>query len=138
MKLTTSKYLIYPLCSIILLALFSSIKHSQPVKQEELRKTEEKIPDQNSENEQIIANIYYTEKNNSYTVIISPAIDKDAIAYAIYNKSYQRTGWDYLAISAYEKKDNKYNDSMKAFAMGYIEGYITKEAITHNFYNMIR
>ena len=137
MKLTSSKYLIYPICSIFIFAIFSSIKHSPPDKREILRKTEEKIPDQNSENEQIIANIYYTEKNNSYTVLISQAIDKDAIAYAIYNKSYQRTGWDYLAISAYEKKDDKYNDSMKAYAMGYIEGYITKDAITHNFFNMI-
>ena len=137
MKLTSSKYLIYPICSIFIFAIFSSIKHSPPDKREILRKTEEKIPDQNSENEQIIANIYYTEKNNSYTVLISPAIDKDAIAYAIYNKSYQRTGWDYLAISAYEKKDDKYNDSMKAYAMGYIEGYITKDAISHNFFNMI-
>lgn len=100
-------------------------------------KTEEKSSYKSEENEQIIANIYYNRQNNNYSVIISSTTDKEAVAYAIYNKSYQRTGWDYLAISAYEKNDDKYNDSMKAYAMGYIEGHITKDSITQNFFNMI-
>ena len=137
MRFLAPKYLVYPICTLILFALFGSIKYSPSDKQEELRKTEENSSYKNEENEQIIANIYYNEQNNNYSVIISSTADKEAIAYAIYNKSYQRTGWDYLAISSYEKNDDKYKDSMKAYAMGYIEGYITKDSITQNFFNMI-
>ena len=137
MRFLAPKYLVYPICTLILFALFGSIKYSPSDKQEELRKTEENLSYKNEENEQIIANIYYNEQNNNYSVIISSTADKEAIAYAIYNKSYQRTGWDYLAISSYEKIEDKYNDSMKAYAMGYIEGYITKDSITQNFFNMI-
>lgn len=137
MRFLAPKYLVYPICTLILFALFGSIKYSPSDKQKELRKTEENSSYKNEENEQIIANIYYNEQNNNYSVIISSTADKEAIAYAIYNKSYQRTGWDYLAISSYEKNDDKYNDSMKAYAMGYIEGYITKDSITQNFFNMI-
>ena len=107
------------------------------IKLEELRKTSESSSYKDGENEQIIANIYYNKTYNNYSVIESSTPDKDAIAYAIYNKSYQRTGWDYLVVSSYEKNDSKYNDSIKAYAMGYIEGYLTNVSISQNFYNMI-
>ena len=143
MQFLYSKHFIYLICSLTFFCLFGSIAHLLPPfleknnKLEDLRKLEERFSYKDGENEQIIVNIYYNEKNNNYSVLESSTTDEDAIAYAIYNKSYQRTGWDYLAISAYEKNDSKYNDSIKAYAMGYIEGYITKDSITQNFFNMI-
>ena len=59
------------------------------------------------ENERTIMNIYY-EKDN-YVTNKSKSIDKNAIAYAIYDKSYERVGWDFLAVGTYEKNDSKYN-----------------------------
>ena len=123
MQFLYSKHFIYLICSLTFFVLFGSIAHLLPSfleknnKSEELRKLEEGSSYKDGENEQIIVNIYYNEKNNNYSVIETTTTDDDAIAYAIYNKSYQRTGWDYLAISAYEKNDSKYNDSIKAYAM---------------------
>ena len=91
------------------------------------------IPD---ENERIILNIYY-ENNNSFSTKNSTNIDEEAIAYAIYNKSYERIGWDFLAIGTYEKNDNKYKDEDKAYAMGYLEGALTKDRI-YPFFNNIK
>ena len=89
------------------------------------------------ENEQIIMNFYYSEKYNNSTTKISNKRDENAVASAIYNKSYEKTGWDYLAISTYEKKDNKYNDSIKAYAMGYLEGVLTKDRIYSHYTNFM-
>ena len=89
-------------------------------------------------NEQIIMNCYYSNENNSYITNISNKRDENALASAIYNKTYEKIGWDYLSISTYEKNDKKYNDSIKAYAMGYLEGKLTKERIYSqytNFYN---
>ena len=84
--------------------------------------------------EQIIMNIYYNNKN--YSLIESNKKDENAIAYAIYNRSYEIKGWDFLSISTYDKKDGKYNDENKAYAMGYLEGFITKDRIYSYFTNM--
>ena len=84
-------------------------------------------------NEQIIANIYYDKTNKNFTINVSETKDNNSIAYAIYNKSYERTGWDFLSISTYDKNDNKYEDSQKAYAMGYLEGYLTKDRISSYF-----
>ena len=88
------------------------------------------------ENEQIIMNIYYNKESKNYTLNESTEIDQSATAYAIYNRSYERTGWDFLAISTYGKKDGKYDDSDKAYAMGYLEGYLTKDKIYSYFISM--
>ena len=87
-----------------------------------------------NENEKTIMNIYY-EKDN-YVPKKSKSIDKNAIAYAIYEKSYERVGWDFLSIGSYEKNDSKYKDEDKAYAMGYLEGILTKERIYSYFINM--
>lgn len=91
------------------------------------------IKSENS-NEQIIMNCYYSNENNSYITNTSNKRDENALANAIYNKTYEKIGWDYLAISTYEKNDSKYNDSMKAYAMGYLEGILTKDRI-YPYYN---
>ena len=88
------------------------------------------------ENEQIIVNIYYDKENKNYKLDESANVDENATAYAIYNRSYERTGWDFLAISTYDKKDDKYDDSDKAYAMGFLEGYLTKDKIYSYFMSM--
>ena len=89
------------------------------------------------EDEQIITNLYYNKETGMCTIGETHFIDENAIAYAIYNNSYERTGWDFLAIATYDKKDSKYDDSDKAYAMGYLEGYITKERIYTFYKNVI-
>ena len=61
-------------------------------------------------NENIIMNFYYSEENGSCITNTSNKRDENAIASAIYNKTYEKIGWDYLVISSYQKTDNKYND----------------------------
>ena len=87
-------------------------------------------------NENIIMNFYYSEENGSCITNISNKIDENAIASAIYNKTYEKIGWDYLAISSYQKTDNKYNDSIKAYGMGYLEGVLTKNRIFSYYTNL--
>ena len=96
------------------------------------------LTQQIEEGEHIIMNMYYNKENDSYTTVISEKPDENALAYAIYNKSYEYKGWDFLSISSYAKKDKKYNDTIKSYAMGYLEGILTKDKI-HQFYtNIIR
>ena len=57
-------------------------------------------------NESIIMNLYYSEETN-FTTNISDKRDENAIANALYNKSYEKIGWDYLSISSDTNKDNK-------------------------------
>ena len=90
------------------------------------------------EGEQIIMNMYYHKDNDSYTTENSEKPDENALAYAVYNKSYEYKGWDFLSISSYSKNDKKYNDSMKSYAMGYLEGILTKERIYQFYTNIIR
>jgi hypothetical protein len=80
-------------------------------------------------------NFYYSEKNGNCITNTSNKRDENAIASAIYNKTYEKIGWDYLAISSYQKTDNKYNDSIKAFGMGYLEGVLTKNRIFSHYTN---
>ena len=85
--------------------------------------------------ESIIMNCYYSNENNTYITNISDKRDENALSSAIYNKTYEKIGWDYLSISTYEKNDSKYNDSMKSYAMGYLEGMLTKDRIFSQYKN---
>ena len=71
----------------------------------------------------------YINESNVITTKISDKRDEDALASAVYKKSYEKIGWDYLSIATYEKNDKKYNDSSKAYAMGFLEGTLTNERI---------
>ena len=86
------------------------------------------------DNERTIMNVYY-EKNKYFTKK-SKSIDQNAIAYAIYEKSFERVGWDFLAVGSYEKNDSKYTNEDKAYAMGYVEGILTKDRIYPYFIDM--
>jgi len=85
-------------------------------------------------NEEIIMNCYINE-SNVITTKISDKRDEDALASAVYKKSYEKIGWDYLSIATYEKNDKKYNDSSKAYAMGFLEGTLTNERIYSHYKN---
>ena len=90
----------------------------------------------NENNDSIIMNLYYSEEGDNFTTTISDKRDSNALASAIYNKTYEKIGWDYLSISSYEKKDNKFNDSLRAYGMGYIEGILTKDRIYSHYLNL--
>ena len=86
------------------------------------------------ENEKTIMNIYY--ENDTYVTKKSESIDKSAVAYAVYEKSFERIGWDFLSVGSYEKSDNKYKNEDKAYAMGYLEGVLTKDRIYPYYINL--
>ena len=96
--------------------------------------TSNQVPEQN---EQIIMNCDYSKDNNNFTIKESNTRDENTIASVIYNKSYERIGWDYLSISSYTKRDDRYKDSLKAYAMGYLEGILTKNRIYSHYTNFI-
>ena len=77
----------------------------------------------------------YINESNVITTKISDKRDEDALASAVYKKSYEKIGWDYLSIATYEKNDKKYNDSSKAYAMGFLEGTLTNERIYSHYKN---
>ena len=52
----------------------------------------------------------YTDKQHTNKGIMSTILgilDLASIAYAIYNNSYEKTGWDFIYVSSYEKRDNR-------------------------------
>ena len=87
--------------------------------------------------ENIIMNLYYSKTSGKYIPKISSSIDPYAIASANYTNSYTTKGWDFLTISSYSLDDNKYSDSSKAYAMGYIEGVINNERIYQIYRNLM-
>jgi hypothetical protein len=84
------------------------------------------------EDEEISASIYPKDAG-SYEIKFF--YDPTSIAYAKYKKSLHSSGWDFLTLSSNIEKDNKYSDEMKAYASGYLEGYLTHERIWNHFLN---
>ena len=89
------------------------------------------------EEEKTIMNLYYSKTSGKFTPKKSTSIDKDAVASATYINSYETKGWDFLTISSYEKPDNKYDDSIKSYAMGYLEGILNKDRIFSIYRNLM-
>lgn len=87
--------------------------------------------------EPILASIYYNKVTGKYT-ITKGIYDTNAIAYAKYTPNFEEIGWDYLTLSSYTGPDtSKYRDLDKAYAMGYLEGYITSHRI-YTFYSNVK
>ena len=84
-----------------------------------------------------IMNAYYSKTSGKFTTKISTSIDKEAVASATYINSYTTKGWDFLTISSYDKPDNKYEDSIKSYAMGYLEGILNKDRIFSVYRNLM-
>ena len=85
-----------------------------------------------TENEVKIMNIYYID--GKYECRYEDKVNEESLAGAIYQKKYEQIGWDYLAISS---TSLNYDDSQKAYAMGYIEGVITKDRI-YDFFKIVQ
>ena len=83
----------------------------------------------------IEASIYYIKTTGKYKVV-EGKIDKMAAAWGTYTPSYEKKGWDFLAISSYEGIDDKYSDEIKNYAMGYLEGVLTYKRIFPSYYNL--
>ena len=81
------------------------------------------------------ASVYYIKTTGEYKVI-EGVFDKTATAYAIYTASYETKGWDFLTLSSYEGKDDKYSDEVKNYAMGFLEGVLTYKRIYAAYYNL--
>jgi hypothetical protein len=82
--------------------------------------------------EEISASIYHLEGDKFE---IKYQYDVNAIAYAKYKKSLLTTGWDFLSVSSSLNQDEKYTDDLRAYAFGYLEGYITAERIWSHYIN---
>ena len=89
------------------------------------------------EDEKTIMNLYYSKTNGKFTPKLSSSIDKDSVASATYINSYESKGWDFLSISSYEEPDNKYEDSIKSYGMGYLEGILNKNRIFSVYRNLM-
>ena len=91
----------------------------------------------NDEDETITMNLYYSKVSGKFTPKNSSSIDKEAVASATYINSYKTKGWDFLTVSSYDKPDYKYEDSIKAYAMGYLEGILNKDRIFSIYRNLM-
>ena len=83
----------------------------------------------------IEASCYYIKTTGKYKVVLN-VIDKMAAAYATYIPSYETKGWDFLTLSSYDGIDDKYQDEIKNYAMGYLEGVLTYKRIYPSYYNL--
>ncbi len=85
------------------------------------------------------ASVYLADNSsnlgNPPVLEIKMVYDTESIAYAKYSERLMSTGWDFLTLSSYTKNDGKYSDSLKAYAFGYLEGYLTSKRISTHFQN---
>ena len=85
--------------------------------------------------ETIEASIYYIKQTRKY-IVKKGKYDEKAIAFGKYIPLYHEKGWDFLTISTYQGRDNKYSDHSKSYAMGYLEGVLTADRIYAHWINM--
>ncbi|XP_071092880.1 putative phospholipase B-like 2 [Haliotis cracherodii] len=76
----------------------------------------------------------YDETSGRFQVLEGFATE-DSLAWAQFINSVNETGWGYLELSAQYEYDEKYNDSMLAYAAGLVEGYVTRDLITMHWEN---
>lgn len=89
----------------------------------------------NNDFEEIMASVKYNKKTNEYSIKFGE-YDLNAPAFCKYTKSMESIGWDKLSISSYDSRNHQYTDSVKSYAMGYLEGYLTAPRIWNHFLNM--
>jgi hypothetical protein len=83
----------------------------------------------------IRASCVYDSETKKFTVMMG-VWDEDAAAYGTYKPDMEQTGWDKLAITSYPWEEvDEYPDEVKAYAMGYLEGYLTFKRIWNHYQN---
>lgn len=74
-------------------------------------------------------------KENNQFVLKVGSLDKDGLAYGVYNDSFMSTGWGVLDVKAgYSSKS--YDENDVAYAAGYLEGYLTSRQIYQHIVNL--
>ncbi|KAJ8037244.1 Phospholipase B-like 1 [Holothuria leucospilota] len=74
-------------------------------------------------------------KQNGEFVIKLGVLDKEGLAYGVYNDTFQTTGWGVLNVKAgYSSK--KYLENDVALAAGFLEGYLTSREIFQHTVNI--
>ena len=81
--------------------------------------------------DEIRASVYYD--NNTQKFRFSEEYDENAVAYGLYSKTLETLGWDFISISS--NIEPRYNAKTKAYAMGYLEGVLTKDRIFSHYIN---
>lgn len=80
----------------------------------------------------ISATVYF--KNNTYS--IRPGIlDKEGLAYGVFNDTILKSGWNTLNIRA-GFSNQKYQDENLMYAAGYLEGFLTSQQIYQHLTNV--
>jgi hypothetical protein len=87
----------------------------------------------NFQSDVIEASVRYHFQDGTYTVVNT--LDIESPAYGTFTKSLEVKGWDTLAISSYQGENMKYSDETKSYAMGYLEGVLTKDRIWTHYQN---
>ena len=86
--------------------------------------------------EELIASVYYLRTSGKFKVVYGDKLDPDAVATATYKTEYEKEGWDYLSLQSYQGDDNKYQDHIKSYGMGFLEGVMTHQRIYPFYLNM--
>lgn len=86
--------------------------------------------------EELIASVYYLRTSGKFKVVYGDKLDPDAVATATYKTEYEKEGWDYLTLQSYQGDDNKYQDHIKSYGMGFLEGVMTHQRIYPFYLNM--
>ena len=89
-----------------------------------------------SDNEKIM-NCYFSKTTGKFSVLESSSLDYNAVASGTFIENEAESGWNFLTIAAYEKDDGRYEDEIKAYAMGYLEGVLTKDKIWDFYPNLL-
>ena len=86
----------------------------------------------NSNDSYVKASVYLDNQTGKYR--FSENYDENAVAYGMFTKKLETDGWDYLSISS--NIEPRYNATTKAFAMGFLEGILTRDSIFSHYINM--
>ncbi|XP_019646656.1 PREDICTED: putative phospholipase B-like 2 [Branchiostoma belcheri] len=78
-----------------------------------------------------LASVRYDEGTKTYQ--ITDTLDTGAAAWANFTDRISSTGWSFLTVTTNEK----YNDSVQAYAAGLVEGYLTRDHMYNHWLNTV-
>jgi len=77
------------------------------------------------ESETIKASLLWTKENGFQVRHNELSLSEDTVAWATFKNEINQTGWTYLEV----KTSGKFEDSIQAYAAGYLEAYLTADLI---------